>query len=98
VDFIHDGPRPLDGITTKDLFRPNRSQRSTLTSWLADRAQILMCRAVQVERHCIRRARMSIWNVSFYSSQLVQTCTCETQMAGLRFTSLLVRGVGASRV
>jgi hypothetical protein len=53
------------------------------------RAPILMFRTVEVKRHCIRRARMTIWNVSFYSSQLVQTCTFETQMAGLRFTGLL---------
>jgi hypothetical protein len=62
------------------------------------RAQILMFRTVEVKRHCIWRARMKIWNVSFYSSQLVQTCTCETQMAGLRFTGLLKGGVIATRL
>jgi hypothetical protein len=57
-----------------------------------------MFRTVEVKRHCIWRARMTIWNVSFYSSQLVQTCTYETQMAGLRFQVCFAGGWRASFV
>jgi hypothetical protein len=71
-----------------------------------------VCRSPAMARRCGRRfdvpngrgetplhsaCTMTIWNVSFYSSQLVQTCTYETQMAGLRFTGLLKGGVGATR-